>query len=192
MKRTILLTLASLLCTLASPAQQRSVDTDKSTITIHVGKTGILSGLGHEHEVRAPIHGGTAELGANPVVEIHVDARALQVIDKDASDQERAEVQQTMLGPEVLDSRDHPDIIFKSTAADSAGQNRWTLRGNLTLRGQTRPVTVQVILDNNHYAGEATVKLTDFAIKPPGKAGVRAKDEIKIQFDIQLVPYYAN
>jgi polyisoprenoid-binding protein YceI len=192
MKRTILLTLASLLCTLAAPAQQRSVDTDKSTITIHVGKTGILSGLGHEHEVRAPIHGGTAELGANPVVEIHVDARALQVIDKDASDQERAEVQQAMLGPEVLDSRDHPDIIFKSTAADSAGQNRWTLRGNLTLRGQTRPVTVQVTLDNNHYTGEATVKLTDFAIKPPGNAGVKAKNEIKIQFDIQLVPYYAN
>jgi polyisoprenoid-binding protein YceI len=192
MKRTILLTLASLLCTLAAPAQQRSVDTDKSTITIHVGKTGILSGLGHEHEVRAPIHGGTAELGANPVVEIHVDARALQVIDKDASDQERAEVQQTTLGPEVLDSRDHPDIIFKSTAADSAGQNRWTLRGNLTLRGQTRPVTVQVTLDNNHYTGEATVKLTDFAIKPPGNAGVKAKNEIKIQFDIQLVPYYAN
>jgi polyisoprenoid-binding protein YceI len=192
MKRTILLTLASLLCTLAAPAQQRSVDTDKSTITIHVGKTGILSGLGHEHEVRAPIHGGTAELGANPVVEIHVDARALQVIDKDASDQERAEVQQTTLGPEVLDSRDHPDIIFKSTTADSAGQNRWTLRGNLTLRGQTRPVTVQVTLDNNHYTGEATVKLTDFAIKPPGNAGVKAKNEIKIQFDIQLVPYYAN
>ena len=192
MKRTILLTLATLLSTLAAPAQQRNVDTDKSTITIHVGKSGIFSSLGHEHEVRAPIHGGTAELGAHPTVEIHVDARALQVIDKDASDQERAEVQETMLGPEVLDSRNHPDIIFKSTAAESTGQNRWTLRGNLTLRGQTRPVTVQVLQDNNHYTGEASVKQTDFAIKPPGKAGVRAKDELKIQFEIQLAPYYAN
>jgi polyisoprenoid-binding protein YceI len=192
MKRTLFLTLATLLCTLAAPAQQRNVDTDKSTITIHVGKTGLLSGLGHEHEVRAPIHGGTAELGANPVVEIHVDARALQVIDKDASDQERAEVQETMLGPEVLDSRKHPDIVFKSTAAEFAGQSRWTLRGNLTLRGETRPVTVQVTQDNNHYTGEASVKQTDFAIKPPGKAGIRAKDELKIQFDIQLAPYYAN
>jgi len=192
MKRPILLALATLLCTLAVPAQQRNIDTGKSTLTIHVGKTGIFSGLGHEHEVRAPIHGGTAELGTHPAVEIHIDARALQVIDKDASDRERAEVQETMLGPEVLDSRNHPDIIFKSTAAESAGQNRWTLRGNLTLRGQTRPVTVQVTQNNNHYTGEATVKQTDFAIKPPGKAGIRAKDALKIQFDIQLAPYYAN
>ena len=192
MKRTMFLVLASLLCTLATTAQQRNVDTEKSALTIHVGKTGIFSGLGHEHEVRAPIHAGTAELGAHPVVELHIDARALQVIDKDASDQERSEVQETMLGPEVLDSKNHPDIVFKSTAVESAGQNRWTLRGNLTLRGQTRPITVQVAHDNNRYTGEAAVKQTDFAIKPPGKAGIRAKDELKIQFNIQLVPYYAN
>ena len=188
MKRATFLALATLLCAAATPAQQRTIDTEKSTLTIHVGKTGIFSGLGHEHEVRAPIRTGTADLGAHPGVEIHIDARALQVIDKEASDKERSEVQETMLGPEVLDSRNHPDIIFKSTAADSAAQNRWNLRGNLTLRGQTRPVTVQVTLNDNHYTGEATVKQTDFAIKPPGKAGVRAKDELKIQFDIQLAP----
>jgi hypothetical protein len=30
------------------------------------------------------------------------------------------------------------------------------------------------------------VKQTDFGIKPPGKAGVRAKDEVKIEFDVRL------
>jgi hypothetical protein len=37
-----------------------------------------------------------------------VDARALRVIDKDASEKERGEVQKTMLGPEVLDSERLP------------------------------------------------------------------------------------
>ena len=64
------------------PPQQRAiVDTQKSTMTIHVGKTGLFSGLGHEHEVRAPIHGGTADTGSHPAVEIHVNAAELRVVD---------------------------------------------------------------------------------------------------------------
>jgi polyisoprenoid-binding protein YceI len=53
-------------------------------------------------------------------------------------------------------------------------------------RGQTRPVTVHVTLKNGRYTGETTVKQTDFGIKPPGKAGVRAKDEVRIEFDVRL------
>jgi polyisoprenoid-binding protein YceI len=108
------------------------------------------------------------------------------VIDKDASDKEQAEVQKTMLGPEVLDSESHQEIVFKSTAAEPAGQGRWTLRGNLTLRGQTRPISVQVTEQGGWFTGETTVKQTDFGIRPPGKAGVRAKDEVKIEFNVRL------
>jgi polyisoprenoid-binding protein YceI len=187
MKRTVLLVAASLVSVLGVvSAQQHNIDTQKSTLTIHVGKTGVFSGLGHEHEVRAPIHSGTADTGAHPAVEVHVDARALRVIGKDEPEKDRAEVQKTMLGPEVLDCERHQEIVFKSTGAEPAGQGRWTLRGNLTLRGQTRPVTVQVTLKDGRYAGEATVKLTEFGIKPPGKAGVRAKDEVRIEFDVRL------
>ena len=190
MKRTLLLAAAAVLsCTSGGAvAQQRTVDTKKSTLSIHVGKTGFFSGFGHEHDVRAPIQSGTADTGAHPSVEIHVDARTLRVIDKDASETERSEVQSTMLGPEVLDSEKHQEIVFKSTASESAGQDQWILRGNLTLRGQTRPVTVQVTLKDGHYTGEAAVKQTGYGIKPPGKAGVRAKDEVKITFDVQLNP----
>jgi polyisoprenoid-binding protein YceI len=186
MKRAVSLAIASLAFVLNLSAQQHRIDTQKSTLTIHVGKTGFLSGLGHEHEVRAPIQRGTADTGSQPAVEVHVDARALRVLDKDASEKERAEVQTTMLGHEVLDSDRYQDIVFKSTAAEPNGLGHWTLRGNLTLRGQTRPVTVQVSLKDGHYSGEGTVKQTDFGIKPPGKAGIRAKDEVKIVFDVQL------
>jgi hypothetical protein len=186
MRRTVFLAAANLICVLGVSAQQHSFDTQKSTLTIHVGKTGAFSGLGHEHEVRAPIQSGTADTGSPPAVEIYVDARELRVIDKDASEKDRAEVQKTMLGPEVLDSEHHQEIVFKSTGAESAGQGRWTLRGNLTMRGQTRPVSVQVTLKDGHYTGESTVKQTDFGIKPPGKAGVKAKDEVRIEFDVRL------
>jgi polyisoprenoid-binding protein YceI len=186
MKRILFLVAASLMCVLGVSAQQHHIDTQKSTLTVHVGKTGAFSGFGHDHEVRAPIQSGTADTGSDPAVEIHMDARALLVIDKDASEKERAEVQTTMLGSEVLDSEHHKEIVFKSTGAAAAGEGRWTLRGNLTLRGQTRPVTVQVMLKNGRYTGETSVKQTDFGIKPPGKMGVRAKDEVKIEFEVLL------
>jgi polyisoprenoid-binding protein YceI len=186
MRPIVFLMATSLACAWGVSAQQRSIDTQTSTLTIHVGKTGLFSGLGHEHEVRAPIHSGTADTGSHPAVEIRVDARELRVIDQDASDSDRAKVQATMLGPEVLDSEHHQDILFKSTAAESAGQGRWTVEGTLTLCGQTRPVTVQVTLKDGRYTGQATVKLTDFGIKPPGVAGVKAKDEVRIEFDVRL------
>jgi polyisoprenoid-binding protein YceI len=180
MRRIVFLAAASLVCVLDVSAQQRNIDTQKSTLTIHVGKTGAFSGLGHEHEVRAPIHNGTADTGSHPTVEIHVNARELRVIDKDDSDKERAEVQKTMLGPEVLDSQGHQEIVFKSTGAESVGEGRWMLHGNLTLRGQTRPITVQVTLKDGRYTGEATVKQTDFGIKPPGKAGSEPKTKLEL------------
>jgi polyisoprenoid-binding protein YceI len=186
MRRIVFLAVTSLVFVLGVSAQQHNIDTQKSTLTIHVGKAGAFSGLGHEHEVRAPIHCGTADTGSHPAVEIHVNARDLRVIDKGESDKDRAEVQKTMLGPEVLDSEGHQEIVFKSTGAESVGEGRWALHGNLTLRGQTRPITVQVTLKDGRYTGEATVKQTDFGIKPPGKAGIRAKDEVRIEFDVRL------
>ena len=188
MKRILSAVVAILFCAFGATAQQHNVDIQKSTLTIDVGKTGAFSGFGHEHEVRAPIHNGTVDTGPHTVVEIYVDARALRVLDKDASDKDRADVQATMLGPDVLDSDQHPEIIFKSTAAESAGEGRWTLRGNLTVRDQSHPVTVKVSLKDGHYTGEANVKQTDYGITPPGVAGIRAKDELKIEFDVQLAP----
>jgi len=76
MTRTVFLAATILACVLGVSAQQHNTDTHKSTLTIHVDKAGVFSGLGHEHEVRAPIHSGTADTGSRPAVEIHVNARS--------------------------------------------------------------------------------------------------------------------
>jgi len=169
-------------------AKGHAIDTKQSTLTIHVGKAGVLSALGHDHEIRGAINSGRVETGEHTSVEVHVDARDLKVIDKDESPKARAEVQSTMLGPEVLDSERFSDIVFKSTSTESIGDGKWIVHGNLTLRGQTRPVAVRVTLKDGRYAGDAIVKQTDFGIKPPGMAGIRAKDEVRIEFDVQLAP----
>ncbi len=44
-----------------------------------------------------------------------MDARKMRVMDKDVSDKDRAEIQETMLGPKVLDTAQFPEIRFHST-----------------------------------------------------------------------------
>jgi polyisoprenoid-binding protein YceI len=182
----VILTGASLLLATTVYAEQHAIDTKQSTLTIHVGKTGALSAFGHEHEIRGAIQNGSADTGEHPSVEVHVNARALKVIDKDASEKERAEVQKTMLGPEVLDSQRFGDIMFKSTSSKPDGDGKWILQGDLTLHGKSKPVNVHVQQKDGHYTGSVVVKQTDYGIKPPGKAGVRAKDEVQIVFDVRL------
>jgi polyisoprenoid-binding protein YceI len=171
-------------------AQQSHIDADKSIIVIHVGKSGLFSGFAHDHDIAAPITSGNVYRSAPLSVELRVDARTLRVRDPGASAKDRKEIQTTMLGPEVLDSERHQEIVFKSGTVEALGASHWTVRGELTLRGQTRPVTAEVAEKAGHYTGRATVKQTDFGIKPVKVAGgtVKVKDEVQVEFDIQLSP----
>src|SRR4051812_47923311 len=81
-------------------AARREIDNQRSVITIHVSSSGLLSAFGHNHEITARISGGHVEYPENPSVEIRVDARAIRVVDSDASAKDRAEVQRTTEGPE--------------------------------------------------------------------------------------------
>ncbi|MEI9976243.1 MAG: YceI family protein [Ignavibacteriota bacterium] len=178
---------AALVCS-AAGAQPRTIDAAKSTMTIHVYKTGMLSALGHDHEISAALASGTVDI-AERKVELTVNAATLRVQDPKASGKDREEVQANMLGAAVLDVENHKEIRFHSTAADPAGPGIWKLRGDLTLRGTTHPVALDVHERDGHYVGTCRLNVTDFDIKPIKAAGgaIRVKDEIAIDFDIQLV-----
>jgi polyisoprenoid-binding protein YceI len=44
-----------------------------------------------------------------------------------------------------LEADKYPAIIFKSTSIEAAGQDRYTMTGDLTIKGNTHPVTLNVI-----------------------------------------------
>jgi len=107
-------------------------------------------------------------------------------MDKDVSDKDRAEIQQTMLGPKVLDSEKYTEIRFHSTQVDRLGEGKWIVHGDLTVRGQTRPVKVEVEGQNGHYRGTAELKQKDFGITPVTVGGgvVKVKNEFRVEFEI--------
>ena len=171
----------------ALPAKE--IDTQKSTMTVRVFKSGLFSAFGHDHEISAPIQQGTVS-ETDRSVELVVDARQMRVMDKDVSEKDRAEIQETMLGPKVLDTAQFPEIRFHSTSVERAGEGRWTVHGDLTLHGQTRPAKVEVEGEGGHYQGTAELKQTDFGIEPVSGGGgaVKVKDEVRVEFEIVTKP----
>jgi len=172
---------------LAANAQPRAIDTAKSTITVRVYKAGVLSGFAHDHEISVPIEWGTVDVEGRQV-ELHAGAGALRVRDPKLSDKDRGEIRTNMLGSEVLDAENYKEIAFRSASVEPAGAGAWNVTGGLTLHGETRPVSLEVRETGGHYAGTCRFKITDFGIKPVKIAGgtVRVKDEVQIEFDIQL------
>jgi polyisoprenoid-binding protein YceI len=167
--------------------QPRAIDASHSTMTVHVYKAGVLSALGHDHEITAPLAAGSVDIAARKV-ELRVDAGALRVQDAKTSDKDRAEVQANMLGADVLNADAYKEIRFRSTSAAPAGQGVWKVSGDLTIRDHTHPVSMEVHAADGRFTGSCRVSIADFGIKPirAGGGTVRVKDEIQIDFDIQL------
>src|ERR1700678_3572964 len=54
-------------------AQEKAIDTQRSTITIHVGKSGLLSAAAHDHTITAPTSSGTILESGTPHIEFRVE-----------------------------------------------------------------------------------------------------------------------
>ena len=182
----LVLLLLGLVAATPAQAQSRAIDTERSTLTVRVFKAGLFSFAAHNHEIRAPIASGSLVESDAPAVELSADARRLKVLDPELPADKRAEVQKTMHSAEVLDSGQFPEIRFRSTSMEKAGEGNWTVRGHLTLHGQTHPVVVSVSGASGHYRGSATFKQRTFGIQPVSIAGgtIKVKDEVKIEFEI--------
>ncbi len=169
-------------------ARQLTIDTARSTLTVHVFRSGIFAFAGDNHEIRAPIASGSID-EAKPGVEFVIQTNQMKVLDPGLDAKKRDEVQANMLGPEVLDTQRYPQITFHSTRVEPGGADSWLVHGDLTLHGVTRPVAVSVSRIQQEYRGSASLKQTDFGIRPirAGAGTVRVKDEVRIEFAIAIL-----
>ncbi len=167
-----------------SVAQPLPIDVHRSSMTVLVSRSGMFSFLGDNHTIQAPVASGTLD-EAGQTVTLQIDARQLKVLDPSLAADKRAEVQQRMLGPDVLDVDRNPQIAFRSTSASRHGQEVF-VRGVLTLHGHQEPVEIRAVPENGGYRGSAAIRQTRFGMQPVKIAGgtVRVKDEVRIEFAI--------
>ncbi|OKK17251.1 hypothetical protein AMK16_20430 [Streptomyces sp. CB00455] len=102
--------------------------------------------------------------------------------------------------PDFLDVEAYPEITYRSTALTPAGSDRWTVHGELTMRGVVRPVDLDLAYlgtgadpwGGTRAAFRATAELhrEDFAMNynQVVQAGIAAIGAtLKVELDIQAV-----
>ena len=100
-----------------------------------------------------------------------------------------------------FDAAQYPDATFKSTAVEAAGEGRLKVTGDLTVKGVTKPVVLDVTLNHagEHPMGKraaigfdatATVKRSDFGL---GKYAPNVSDEVALRITTEaMVPKAAE
>jgi polyisoprenoid-binding protein YceI len=184
------------------------VDHTKSYLLVAVDKTGLFSFAGHQHAALATewslessidaAHLNSAAVTIKiPVASLIVDtaeARRLAGLGPGPSPDEVRKVQDTMLGPEVLDAANYPTIEFTSSSV-AADVSQLRVTGRFLMHGQTREITVPIRYTRNPdgslaFSGEFQLRQTDFGIKPVsvGMGTVKVKNEVRIQFAVTVLP----
>ena len=187
----------------AAPAAELVYDVDaaRSSVVIHVGRSGVFSFAGHTHNVAAPgVRGRVVAVDgdvARSSVRLSFESGRLTVLERGEPAGDAPKVQAAMLGPKVLDAARHPEITFESTgvAATPAGPGTFqlTVRGSLTLRGVTRavalPLAVELGANELKATGRMVIRQTDYGIEPVSVAGVvKVKNELVIEYTIVATP----
>ncbi len=175
-----------IICTIAAVAAPSALDKERSRVVVRVFRAGIFGSLGDNHEIVAPVADAKLDESAG-TVSVRFDARQLRVLDPNLSPEKRNEVQERMLGPEVLDPAHFPEIAFQSTSVQKEPDGRLLISGILHLHGQAHLVSGSAVLTSGAYDGRFRLKQRDFGIKPVSIAGgtIKVKDEISIEFHIQ-------
>jgi polyisoprenoid-binding protein YceI len=173
------------------------IDAKESTFVVQVFATGLLSAFAHSPKIAVRSFDGNVDFaaGATPLagarMHLRIQADSLEVID-DISAKDREEIHRR-IRQEVLDTKSFPEILYEcSKVTGSGGGNRYwvALKGELAMRGITRPlpVSARVSLNENSLraTGEFALRQSDFQIPHVTAAAgtIRVKDEVKCTFDI--------
>ncbi len=186
MRLRILALCAALLPTLALLAQERAIDAQRSTITVHVGKSGLLSPAAHDHTINAPISSGTVRESTAPHIEFTIETAKMTVQPDPKIDAKDQATIQTHMQEMTLETKKYPEIEFRSTRIEPIADGRWKVDGDLSLHGVTKPVTLTVKQTGDSWTTRTVLKQTDFGIKPISIGGgmIKVKNEVEIDFQI--------
>src|SRR5688500_14354219 len=177
----------------AKTLHRYAIDASESRFTARVEVGGLLSMFGHDHTVAMREFAGEARFepetlnGASLRLEIRADSVA--EVGPEFGEEDRRKITRD-IHEKALEVSKFPAIVFQSTGLSVQAADQVVIRGDLTLHGVTRPVSVpariQVEGDRLTASGTFTIRHSDFDIERLSAAAgtVKAKDAITLTFQL--------
>jgi polyisoprenoid-binding protein YceI len=180
-----------LFAALASGAELRFVP-DGRPLQLEIEKAGLYSGKKHLFEF--PAYSGMIQFdAAHPEatsVALEIKAGTFKVLDDWINEKDRQKIAEFARSVAMLDAAKHPELVFRSTGARQTGEDTYRVPGDLSIRGITQPVILQVELrrgaGNLIIKGHTSFPMTQFGLKPPSAAlnTIRTKDLLTLRFEV--------
>ena len=94
---------------------------------------------------------------------------------------------ETTIDDEVLKRQ---AIEFRSTGVQAAAGSRLSVRGELTLVGETRPIAFELVVGDGTLSSRIVVNQTDWGITPYSTlfGALKVADEVEVELDASLEP----
>jgi polyisoprenoid-binding protein YceI len=163
---------------------------DTASLVVKTYREGLAAKAGHDLIIEVRQWGATLEVGedlSHSSLQLHADARSLYPREglrgvKPLTDKDRDEVRKN------IDKKLGRDpISFRSSAVEAADRGgRMSVRGELTIRGQSRPASFELSVGaDGHVTGAAQLVQSDWGIKPyRGLMGaLKVRDSVEVVFD---------
>lgn len=168
---------------------------DGGTLLVKTGRTGLGSRAGHDLTIEVTRWRGTATIDtggpASSSVSLTAEVDSFEVREgtggvKPLTDADRTEIKKT-LREKILRADQYPTIDFRSTRVEG-GPDAFTVTGDLTVVGTTRPVTVRGSLGEGTARGAGTVVQSEYGIKPYSAffGALKLADEVTVECDVDL------
>lgn len=161
------------------------VDPVHSTVIFRVQHLGVSYSYGRFNDPAGTINVDDSDLSKSGI-EVSVDVAKI--------DTDNAKRDEHLKSPDFFNAKVYPTISFKSTSVKKTGEKTYEVAGGLTLRGVTKPVTLNVEWvgtgkdpwggTRTGFETSLTIKRSDFGMdKMVGPIG----DEVKLIISIEGV-----
>ena len=165
---------------------------DNGTLQVKTYRAGMAQKAGHDLVIDVTSWKGTVEVddSSNFTVELSADPRSLRVRDgqggmKPLTDKDRTDIHKN-IDDKVLKGQ---AITFRSTGVSSNGSGPASVTGDVTMGGNTRPVSLDVeVMPDGQVRGAVRLAQSEWGIKPySGLMGaLKVRDDVEVLLHAQL------
>lgn len=161
---------------------------DNASLRVETGRSGAAAKAGHDLTIDVTSWSATLEVGDNSSLQLSADPTSLHVREgkggmQALKDDDKADIRKT-IDKDVLKKK---DISFTSSSVAPAGDGL-TVSGDLEMGGKSKPLTFSLSENGGSLKGSATVKQSDWGIKPYSAlfGALKVNDEVTVAVEANL------